>query len=71
MQGLGYVFSASLPPYLAVAGIHVLEHLRQQGRELLPLLRSRAHALRRDLSKVAGEAQERGGDPAIGIAVVA
>ena len=55
-QGLGYVFSASLPPYLAVAGIHVLEHLRQNGKELLPLVRSRAHALRRELSKVPGKA---------------
>ena len=37
LSGAGYVFSASLPPYLAVAAIEAIDILEEEGKELDPL----------------------------------
>ncbi|KAJ9516772.1 hypothetical protein QJQ45_027164 [Haematococcus lacustris] len=49
----GYCFSASLPPYLAVAASSALATLKTSGAPLLARLRSNAGALRRELRQLA------------------
>ena len=52
LSGLGYCFSASLPPYLAVAASGALQQM-QEHPELLRRLRERAATMRRLLAAVA------------------
>ena len=52
LSGLGYCFSASLPPYLAVAASGALQRM-QEHPELLKRLRERAASMRRLLAAVA------------------
>lgn len=62
LSGLGYCFSASLPPFLATAGVCALDHLEQQGGELIPKVQESARLFRKlaagipHLSVVGGEA---------------
>ena len=56
LSGLGYCFSASLPPYLATASIKALEILQQQGPELTTRLRNGALLLHSLLSDLDGTA---------------
>ncbi len=56
LSGLGYCFSASLPPYLATAAIKALEILQQQGPELTTRLRNSALLLHSLLSELEGAA---------------
>lgn len=65
LSGLGYCFSASLPPYLATAGIAALDILESQGSKLLPRLAENAAAFRQlaaeipQLEVVGGKAAAR------------
>ena len=52
LSGLGYCFSASLPPYLAVAASGALQRM-QEHPELLTRLRERAATMRGLLAAVA------------------
>ena len=52
LSGLGYCFSASLPPYLAVAASGALQRM-QEHPELLKRLRERAATMRGLLAAVA------------------
>lgn len=52
LSGLGYCFSASLPPYLAVAASGALQRM-QEHPELLQRLRERAATMRGLLGAVA------------------
>ncbi|GLI60858.1 hypothetical protein VaNZ11_003073 [Volvox africanus] len=60
LSGSGYCFSASLPPYLAVAGSHMLRLLRPDksgnspGKELMSLLQKRVRSLRDQLKGIPG-----------------
>ncbi|PNH00561.1 Long chain base biosynthesis protein 1c [Tetrabaena socialis] len=53
LSGSGYCFSASLPPYLAAAGIHMLRGMRPGGPlvEALGRLHGRVRAFRGELLK--------------------
>ena len=51
LSGLGYCFSASLPPFLATAAIGALNHM-QQHPELLQQVRQNAQAMRGMLQKI-------------------
>ena len=55
LSGLGYCFSASLPPYLATAAIGALNMLESRSKELLPRLELNARLLRVLLQDVSGE----------------
>ena len=52
LGGNGYVFSASLPPFLATASIKAIDLLEAKSELLLPRLRSNAAELRRRLQQV-------------------
>lgn len=54
LSGLGYCFSASLPPFLATAGIRALDHLERDGPQLMASLRRNAAAFRRMAAGVQG-----------------
>jgi serine palmitoyltransferase len=54
LSGLGYCFSASLPPFLATAAIGALDILEARGAELLPKLAANAALLRTLLEDVVG-----------------
>ena len=54
LSGLGYCFSASLPPYLASAGTAALKILTEQGDELARKVRSNAEYFRSAASKIPG-----------------
>ncbi|KAI3430742.1 hypothetical protein D9Q98_009154 [Chlorella vulgaris] len=62
LSGLGYCFSASLPPFLATAGVCALDHLEQRGGELIPAVQRNARTFRElaagipQLQVVGGEA---------------
>mmetsp|Transcript_35360 Transcript_35360/g.89524 ORF Transcript_35360/g.89524 Transcript_35360/m.89524 type:complete len:520 (-) Transcript_35360:455-2014(-) len=62
LSGLGYCFSASLPPYLATAAHASLDTLADKGPSLLGALRKNAAAMRRELKKVPGWVVAGGGD---------
>ena len=53
--GLGYCFSASLPPYLATAAIGALDMLEEKKDALLPAVTGNARVLRGLLADVSGE----------------
>ena len=53
--GLGYCFSASLPPYLATAAIGALDVLEADRDALLPAVTGNARLLRSLLAEVPGE----------------
>ena len=55
LSGLGYCFSAALPPYLATAAIGSLDVLEQRGSQLLEKLQANSRHLRTQLANVAGE----------------
>ena len=50
LSGAGYVFSASLPPYLAAAAIESLNILEEEGRELVDTLKEKAKYFRKHLT---------------------
>jgi hypothetical protein len=54
LSGLGYCFSASLPPFLATAAIAALEVLERDAPKLLPALAANAQLLRSRLAEVPG-----------------
>lgn len=54
LSGLGYCFSASLPPFLATAAVGALDVLESQAPALLPALADNARLLRSKLSEVSG-----------------
>jgi serine palmitoyltransferase len=54
LSGLGYCFSASLPPFLATAAIGALDALERDAPTLLPQLAANAALLRRRLAEVPG-----------------
>ncbi|GIM13887.1 hypothetical protein Vretimale_16954 [Volvox reticuliferus] len=60
LSGSGYCFSASLPPYLAVAGSYMLRLLRPDkggnspGKELMSLLQKKIRSLRDQLKGIPG-----------------
>ncbi|PRW20998.1 long chain base biosynthesis 1-like [Chlorella sorokiniana] len=64
LSGLGYCFSASLPPFLATAGICALDVLESRGSELIPRVQENARKFRKlaaaipQLAVVGGEADE-------------
>ena len=53
--GLGYCFSASLPPYLATAAIGALDMLQERKDAVLPAVTGNARVLRSLLAEVPGE----------------
>ena len=53
--GLGYCFSASLPPYLATAAVGALDVLEDGRDSLLPAVTGNARLLRSLLSEVPGD----------------
>ena len=54
LSGLGYCFSASLPPFLATAAVGALDVLESQAAALLPALANNARLLRGRLAEVSG-----------------
>lgn len=54
LSGLGYCFSASLPPFLAIAAVGALDVLESQSKTLLPTLAENARLLRSKLAEVSG-----------------
>ena len=54
LSGLGYCFSASLPPFLATAAVGALDVLESQATALLPALAGNAQLLRSKLAEVSG-----------------
>ena len=54
LSGLGYCFSASLPPFLASAAAGALGVLERDAPSLLPALAGNAALLRRQLADVPG-----------------
>ena len=54
LSGLGYCFSASLPPFLATAAVGALDVLEGQAAALLPTLADNARLLRSRLAEVSG-----------------
>lgn len=55
LSGLGYCFSASLPPFLATAAIGALDALEGRAEPLLPRLAANAQLLRSRLEDVPGQ----------------
>lgn len=55
LSGLGYCFSASLPPFLATAAVGALDVLKTRGDTLLPALEQNSRLLRSRLAEVSGE----------------
>ena len=56
LSGLGYCFSASLPPFLATAAVGALDVLESRADSLLPALADNAQLLRSRLAEVSGQA---------------
>jgi serine palmitoyltransferase len=54
LSGLGYCFSASLPPFLATAGIAALDILDQRGPQLAKTVRDNARFFRRLVADIPG-----------------
>lgn len=54
LSGLGYCFSASLPPFLATAAIGALDVLESDAPRLLPALAFNARLLRSRLADIQG-----------------
>ena len=54
LSGLGYCFSASLPPFLATAAVGALDVLESQAGTLLPVLADNARLLRSKLAEISG-----------------
>jgi len=54
LSGLGYCFSASLPPFLAIAAVGALDVLESRSKQLLPTLADNARLLRSKLAEVSG-----------------
>ena len=54
LSGLGYCFSASLPPYLATAAIGALDILEDGAPGLLPAVTGNARLLRSLVAEVPG-----------------
>ncbi len=54
LSGLGYCFSASLPPFLATAAAGALGMLERDAASLLPALAGNAALLRRQLADMPG-----------------
>lgn len=54
LSGLGYCFSASLPPFLATAAIGALDTLETAAPRLLPALAANARLLRSRLADTPG-----------------
>lgn len=54
LSGLGYCFSASLPPFLATAGVCALDHLEAEGPDLMAALRRNAATFRRLAADIPG-----------------
>ena len=55
LSGLGYCFSASLPPFLATAAIGALDTLETGAPQLLPALAANARLLRSRLADTPGQ----------------
>ena len=55
LSGLGYCFSASLPPFLATAAVGALDVLESRADALLPALADNARLLRSKLAEVPGQ----------------
>lgn len=56
LAGLGYCFSASLPPYLAASASAALRLMRQRP-DLLPTLWGHARRLRAGVDRIPGKAR--------------
>lgn len=56
LSGLGYCFSAALPPYLATAAMGSMDALEQRGADLLATIQRNASHLRKGLGSVQGAA---------------
>lgn len=56
LSGLGYCFSAALPPYLATAAIGSLRVLQEKGGELVKQVQANALELRRAAANIPGRA---------------
>ena len=54
LSGLGYCFSASLPPYLATAAIGALDIMEGQAAQLLPAVAANSRLMRGLLSDIPG-----------------
>ena len=54
LSGLGYCFSAALPPFLATAAIGSINVLEEQGQHLLDKVQSNARYLRTGLAELEG-----------------
>ena len=54
LSGLGYCFSASLPPFLATAAVGALDVLESRAGTLLPALEQNSRLLRSRLAEVSG-----------------
>lgn len=54
LSGLGYCFSAALPPYLATAAIGSLDVLEAKGAELVQRIEQNARHLRKSLEALPG-----------------
>ncbi|CAK0785184.1 hypothetical protein CVIRNUC_008390 [Coccomyxa viridis] len=65
LSGLGYCFSASLPPFLATAAVGALDVLESQAAALLPALADNARLLRSRLAEVSGIQVEGGSREAV------
>ena len=63
LSGAGYVFSASLPPYLAVAAIEAIDILEEEGKELAKGLASKVLTFRQYLEAQVGSDVDLGGHP--------
>ncbi len=59
LSGLGYCFSASLPPFLATAAVGALDVLESRADTLLPALEQNARLLRSRLAEVSGSPSSR------------
>ena len=55
LSGLGYCFSASLPPFLATAAVGALDVLESRADSLLPAIANNARLLRSRLAEVSGK----------------
>ncbi|KAG7176559.1 serine palmitoyltransferase 1-like [Homarus americanus] len=62
LSGLGYCFSASLPPMLAAASIKVLDILESEGCELVVVLQDKCRQIQEVLSKLSSKLEVSGED---------
>ena len=60
LSGLGYCFSASLPPYLATAAIGALDILEGGAAALLPAVTANAQLMRSLLAEIPGTLKAQG-----------